>query len=303
MQAVPQKKQTSSTNQCEHIFTIPSFANTELSTKNAMHLSHSLQSSLDVETVLERFIQGIYNDVPIKGIYYRESINNLQIQLHEKTDYQYACTLTLEKENLGIIQFYLEKPFSDKDIQHIENLILLLIFPLRNALMYQQALRTARLDPLTNIGNRHAYNDTIVREINIVKRHQQSLSVLLLDLDNFKDVNDDYGHMAGDSVLRLVAQTIAEATRDSDMAFRLGGEEFALLLNYTDQEGAVRLAERLRKNIENLICDCEGHNIKITTSIGISNYVDDDTSETLFKRADKALYKAKTGGRNKVLSI
>ena len=174
------------------------------------------------------------------------------------------------------------------------------MYPLRNGIRYQEAIRSALTDPLTGAGNRICLDNVLAREFELASRYQQPLSILMIDIDYFKRVNDTFGHAAGDKVLKTVAETLRVTSRCADMAFRYGGEEFVLLLNKTDLAGARIIAERLRSTIAGLSCIYENSEIPITISIGIAEVREGETRDNLLKRADDALYKAKHSGRNQV---
>jgi diguanylate cyclase (GGDEF)-like protein len=177
-----------------------------------------------------------------------------------------------------------------------------LLYPLRNALTYREVLQNALTDQLTGAGNRAALDNTLKREIDLSKRHQQPLSVLAIDIDWFKKVNDTYGHQAGDEILKQVVDTIAKPSRCTDQTFRYGGEEFVVLLHNTSPVGAAVIAERIRKAVEEQIVVINGDELKITVSIGAATLKIQDNATTLFSRADQALYEAKGNGRNQVVS-
>lgn len=156
----------------------------------------------------------------------------------------------------------------------------------------------ASVDFLTQIYNRQKFDTFLEYEINKIKRYQDSeFSILLVDLDFFKYINDEYGHLKGDMVLKEVAKILTLCSRDTDIVARWGGEEFVMLLPHTDIKGALLVAQKFRATVE-------GHkfedNIKVTCSAGVSQFHNKDTKESLFKRADIALYKAKDLGRNRV---
>jgi two-component system cell cycle response regulator len=130
------------------------------------------------------------------------------------------------------------------------------------------------------------------------KRYQETLSVLMLDVDFFKQINDTYGHMTGDKVLTAVAAAIKQSIRTVDIAGRYGGEEFIVILPNIDIEGAAIVAERLRQAI--LEIRIEGSEIEASASFGVSSYAENDDTEFLVNRADLALYKSKRNGRNRV---
>jgi diguanylate cyclase (GGDEF)-like protein len=167
-----------------------------------------------------------------------------------------------------------------------------------NARLYTQAVT----DGLTRLYNRKYINERIFEEMVRSRRYGRDCSLILLDVDRFKSVNDQHGHDFGDLVLTLIANVLRENARTSDVVARFGGEEFLLLLTETDRDGAQVFASRLRESIENLNISHAGIDLKITISAGVSSYHPDMRNEvTAFvKQADKALYHAKNTGRNKV---
>lgn len=156
----------------------------------------------------------------------------------------------------------------------------------------------ARSDSLTGLGNRMAATERLTAEYQRFHRSHAPYSVLLMDADHFKRVNDTYGHAVGDQVLQQIAETLSCAARTTDFVARYGGEEFLLLLPDTDAEGALKLAERIRLAISASSKTAAGI---ITVSIGAACACEeDDTHETIVQRADEALYRAKANGRNRV---
>ena len=174
----------------------------------------------------------------------------------------------------------------------------------------ERALRTAQYqlehlahtDPLTGLFNRRYFMMRLKEETQRSARHQTMLSVLLMDLDHFKHINDTHGHDAGDRVLQAVARAAAEITRTSDVMARIGGEEFALLLPETDREGAMHLADRMREAVQaTTIRTAEGRTVSVTASIGVATLTayGGEPREAL-TLADSALYEAKRAGRNAI---
>ncbi|WP_159931043.1 GGDEF domain-containing protein [Oceanicoccus sp. KOV_DT_Chl] len=171
--------------------------------------------------------------------------------------------------------------------------------------MYKEAVLSALRDPLTGSGNRLALENTLEREIALATRHKLPLSLLVVDIDKFKLINDDYGHAAGDYVLKDVASNLAQCSRETDSAYRayrFGGEEFVLVLNNTSNQGAAIVAERIRQSIEKMTTTFEDNSIAVTVSVGLATLMDGDNMSSLFSRADKALYRAKGKGRNQVMN-
>ncbi len=159
-------------------------------------------------------------------------------------------------------------------------------------------------DSLTQVFNRQYFMDRIKQEVKRSYRYGTHVSLLMLDIDYFKKVNDTYGHQAGDSVLAGVAGLIKDGLRDTDLFARYGGEEFCLLAMAMDQAGAELLAERLRKKVESAEFVPGGNKLKVTVSIGVSAWVPEikENFEELVRRADSALYSAKQQGRNRICS-
>jgi len=162
--------------------------------------------------------------------------------------------------------------------------------------------RMAHHDELTGMHNRHFFMERLSEEFDRVRRHGSVMSVLVFDLDKFKRVNDTFGHDIGDTVLIAIADAVNQIKRSTDIACRLGGEEFALLLPETDKIGAINLAQRLRRGIQEYPYDeAVREELEITASIGVATVTPQTREpETILKIADRALYKAKDGGRNMV---
>ncbi len=158
-------------------------------------------------------------------------------------------------------------------------------------------------DHLTRIGNRRSFDKRLLEELARFQRHGQLFSVILLDIDHFKKVNDEYGHVAGDRILRAVAGLLNEEKRTADFLARYGGEEFAMILPETKLAKAAYVADKARKKLENAVLNYEGQPIKVTTSAGVAEVSEGDKEPSpLLKRVDEALYLAKKGGRNQVIS-
>jgi two-component system C4-dicarboxylate transport sensor histidine kinase DctB len=166
-----------------------------------------------------------------------------------------------------------------------------------------EELRQASItDPLTGAYNRRFFMETTVKMVSAANRHKFPLSVITVDVDHFKQVNDEYGHPAGDKVLQALAQLYREELRDDDIFARFGGEEFMMALPHTDEETARQVAERLREKMMNLAIDVDGRPLAVTISSGVSQHrLTEKTIQAAIERADEALYEAKNGGRNAVV--
>ncbi len=263
-------------------------------------LTGILQTTLETNELIALFAKELANFVGFDGLSYQLSELEIDINLGKQSQHQCDYQLVVTDEDLGDLQLFRSHPFQEAELELIENLMAGLLYPLRNALLYHRALQTARIDPLTGVRNRATMDSTIHREIELARRHDTPLSVILLDIDHFKQINDQYGHLSGDQALKSIAQCADRTIRESDMIFRYGGEEFLVLLSGTDSDGAGQLAERIRENVERLNPHIH-KSMNLTVSLGVAGMRNGDDSGALFKRADTALYKAKQQGRNRVV--
>lgn len=173
-----------------------------------------------------------------------------------------------------------------------------------NAQMYERMERMATTDGLTGLTNHRQFQLVFEHAIARAERYGRKLSLILTDIDHFKSVNDTYGHPVGDIVLKRVAAMLASAARRTDIVARYGGEEFAVLMEETDREGAVQIAERIRKTVEAEMFKTETGTFKTTLSLGVATFPEDATQKARFaEAADQALYTAKRSGRNRVVTF
>ena len=160
----------------------------------------------------------------------------------------------------------------------------------------------AYTDPLTSAYNRRYFLSAARKEILRSARYGHSLTLLMVDIDHFKSVNDTYGHDIGDEALKVTVTTLLKALRSEDILGRFGGEEFIVLLPETNAVGAELIAQRIRQGVSEIIINTGQETVSFTVSIGVSEFQDNETIEALQKRADEALYKAKENGRNCVVT-
>jgi len=166
----------------------------------------------------------------------------------------------------------------------------------------QELSRQTSIDPLTLVANRAAFDARLAEEISRSERYKRTFSLIMIDLDHFKNVNDSFGHQAGDRVLRAFGKILDSKTRLSDFVARFGGEEFVVILPDTRLSTAVKVADKVRVYFERTTFHVDKDRLKITASFGVSQLADEDTAETIIKRADRALYLAKLDGRNRTQS-
>ena len=159
----------------------------------------------------------------------------------------------------------------------------------------------SRTDSLTELLNRRAFNEISENEFSRFKRNGDVYTILMIDIDHFKSINDTYGHETGDFAIKEIAKICQTNLRLHDTVARIGGEEFCVLLPFTNKQTAYKIAEKLRKIISNTLVTTKDYNISMTISIGISEVNGEDIDHMIvFKRADENLYKAKNSGRNRV---
>ncbi|MEE4244519.1 MAG: GGDEF domain-containing protein [Kangiellaceae bacterium] len=264
-------------------------------------LAVNLQRTLDLKSMLTLFCEEAAKLIPCQSVAYRNDNQSLFIYAGEKHSHIAQYTLELEGESLGSVECSARRPFTEKELMRLEHLLSILLFPLRNGLLYNDAVMAAQRDALTQLANRTSFDMTIATEISRAQRHGSSLCMLVVDIDHFKKVNDTHGHLAGDQVIKHIASLLTKSLRTEDFVFRFGGEEFVILLSETDLPNARLTAERIRMSIENTPVTVNEQQIAITCSIGVSKCQQGENSNTLFQRADHALYHAKGNGRNQVV--
>lgn len=259
-----------------------------------------LQTSLEPQRILGLFFREVQRLVPLDALNYQHKTSDLRLEFGQRGHHSVSYSLSHEGTHLGDLVFRRNQRFSEKDQGNLESLLSTLLFPMRNALLYRAATQSALRDPLTGTGNRIAMDQTLQREIDMARRHMQPLSLLMLDIDHFKQINDNYGHSAGDDVLKAVATSIKDQLRNVDMVFRFGGEEFLILLSNTSREAAAMVGERLRYAAQAGEYSADGTLIGLTVSLGCSTLLPGESADSLLRRADSALYVAKREGRNRL---
>ncbi len=273
----------------------------EISGENmASKVSSALQTTLDIETVLTLFSRQIKPALPHDGFTYHNDPLGVSIEQGEKSKHLCQYRLLVNHEPLGEINLHRSWEFSNKDKKIFEYTLCGVVYPLRNAILYRQALNAAHKDPLTSVNNRATLEENLDREVKLAQRYDRKFSLIILDIDNFKRINDNYGHPAGDKVIKATADLTQACVRATDMLFRYGGEEFVILLSNTDLVGANLLANRIRQNISSTNIELDDNTINISASLGVAELRSNEMNATFFSRADKALYQAKNSGKNRV---
>ncbi|HEV8077492.1 MAG TPA: GGDEF domain-containing protein, partial [Marinobacter sp.] len=263
-------------------------------------LARRLSTTLKLDEHLTMLAEEMVQVVPFDALQYRHQLARQEFMFTTGMGGPHRCEyrLNLEGENFGTLSLHRRKRFNKDELHAIEILIGTAICPLRNACQFGAMEQASLTDSLTGIGNKRAMNEALQRAQLLAGRHDETYSLILCDLDHFKAVNDNCGHVIGDIVLKRAAETLESAVRSSDSVYRFGGEEFAVLLPHTDQFAAVDVAERIRSAIAALHIDSGEHSVVVTTSCGVALHRTGEGSAQWLARADEALYRAKEQGRN-----
>lgn len=216
----------------------------------------------------------------------------------ERRHHQASYDLTLDNTPLGLVTFSRRHRYNESELLGLEQALGSLARCLHTALELERLQRLVSEDSLTGLGNRSSLEQWIEREVSRAHRHSNPLAVMMIDVDHFKAINDQHGHLAGDRVLQHIASILRGSTRKSDLLFRFGGDEFTVLLPHTDQAGAEEAARQIRRNLADNPPAVDGdRTLTPDVSIGIACYGDGDDGERLMERADNHLYEAKHAGR------
>ena len=231
--------------------------------------------------------------------YYRGADNPLF-----KKGYFVSIPLMIEQEIVGVLNIndVGQDSFDVGDLDFILNLSEFIAMSISNAVLYEQTNKLAVTDGLTGVTNRQSLMKSLQIEFERSKRYNSPLSLILLDVDHFKDVNDTYGHQKGDEILIAFASLLKKACRANDIAARYGGEEFVMVLPQSNAQGAFKIAERVREEIMKISFTGNESNFAVTVSCGVAEFNKDyESINKLITVADRALYEAKNGGRNKTI--
>jgi diguanylate cyclase (GGDEF)-like protein len=260
-----------------------------------LQLANRLHRHLDIHKLLERFLEELRASHPVEGLCYALPDTSETFVAGRAASKTLRSRLHCAGEYLGQI----EAQLSEELPTPLATLLAPLAGPLKNALHHHRVKLLARKDPLTELGNRMALDSALATEVARAQRFGHPFSMLIVDIDHFKRINDTLGHSAGDHVIRGVAAQIRDCLRPYDQAFRFGGEEFVVILSQTGLAKGMQIAERIRKRIAHRCSTDTMSTGRITVSIGAGEIRTTETVDELFDRTDRALYQAKNEGRNR----
>ncbi|MDX1392676.1 MAG: GGDEF domain-containing protein [Rheinheimera sp.] len=260
-------------------------------------LVSQLQTTLDIQQQLNIVSMAVGKVLPVSALTIKTAVGDFTASGSQAADFEHRSVLVLNQQCLAELVYHSDHPFSPM----VQRELLLLesewLFSLRNALVVSRLQHMALKDTLTGLGNRRFFDDSFDKAVQLAKRHNDSCALILLDLDNFKQVNDTAGHSAGDEVLLAVADCLRDTLRATDSLFRFGGDEFAVLLSGQDADSAELVARRLVKVInQHYLCQ----QYHVSASAGLSVLREEQSCRQLFTSADSALYQAKEAGKSTV---
>ena len=213
-----------------------------------------------------------------------------------------AVPLLRDDEQLGFLTIFTRsggRSFSEDDVQELEQLALRAGPAIENARRFREARQLADLDALTGLHNRRYFHETLAREVSRAQRYNRSLALIVFDLDDFKAINDRIGHLAGDAVLADAAERVRDSVRSADIACRVGGDEFAVILPESTLADADQLYRRIHQSVSSRPISQEG---RLFLSAGVTDLRPEDDAVAFFERADDALYRAKEAGKGRMVT-
>ncbi|MGS0674535.1 diguanylate cyclase DgcS [Shewanella sp. 125m-1] len=249
-----------------------------------------LHQHLDPRTVFACFGKIMGQHLPLYGV--RLAYKDYQFHWGQQNGYAIEQKLTLADCQV-IVNYNLKAPLVPSQTLKLNQIQQLVLQPLFNAIQFKEMSLQAMYDALTNLGNRHYYQESLKKELARAERNSDEFSLITLDLDNFKQLNDDFGHQLGDSALVEFAQMLNTTIRNSDQAFRIGGDEFTILVQ-ANVEAASILCQRI---LDAISTHQYLEKYQVKTSMGVAQWRHHDTEDSLYQRADNALYEAKAAGR------
>ncbi|WP_440906440.1 GGDEF domain-containing protein (plasmid) [Catenovulum sp. SX2] len=260
-------------------------------------LTERLHSSLDLQRIVQIFADEVAKYVQISGIRIQTEATSVQTERFVEGIYEHITELHINQKSVAILTYASYREFENQDLRLLQSLQNKLTMPVYNGLQYFLLQQQTVKDHLTQLGNRAGFDEQFEMAIARTQRDEQPLTLLVIDLDNFKRANDTYGHEMGDEVLKTFAKILRRCIRRSDLAFRFGGDEFAILLNNAEEDIAMRVASRIQSLVTQ---SAIMHQCQVSSSIGCAAWEYSETSKQLFRRADSALYHAKDCGKNQL---
>ncbi|NRA85420.1 MAG: GGDEF domain-containing protein [Gammaproteobacteria bacterium] len=263
--------------------------------EDKLALLEKLNMSIELESLLATYTAELCRLVPVSGLEYQHLNDKLQLKYSKASNMEFSSHLLFNLHSIGQLKYQSTMVLNTRQRQLIASVEDQLLQPLFNVLQFEKNKRMSMFDYLTKIGNRNYFEDTLAHMVATSSRETRSFTLLFVDLDNFKAVNDTYGHLEGDRVLIEFSALLKSAIRNNDYVFRFGGDEFSLLLAHSDNVRPEFVAQRI-VNLTNANKLLSNHHV--TASIGFANWQPNITGQALVEQADSALYYVKHQGKN-----
>jgi len=261
-----------------------------------------LHRKLDLELLLESFMSEAQAFVRFDGMQYLASDRGRDLLVGDVRQYRQQFELKLGDRSLGDICLMRGKTFTVREQRDAERLVESLIYPLENALQHHSALLATMTDRTSGVHNQLALEQQLPREIRLARRAEQPLAVVLLTVDHLETISEHHGKSVGEQAWQSVAEALSERLRQSDVIFRTELDEFLIVLNHTDFDGALALSERLRHQIDRAV-SYENVQFVLTASAGVTVLDESDDADALLQRARLALTQARQAGRNQIKAL
>ncbi len=261
-----------------------------VSADRILNLIEQLQSTLSFEQLINRFAMEAskYADFSGLSFQYQDGIANMRGSRPGK--FKEQIELRINEEFIGVLTYHINQRLNQQSLDTLQELHRYLAYPLKNAVLLHQANQLAMHDHLTGLNNRRFFDDQLKKAINHAKRNENMLSLMLIDLNKFKQVNDTHGHHIGDLVLKEFSRVLSACIRDYDTAFRFGGDEFAVIIEGADTTSVANIEARIhhKTQMNSLLSKYD-----VSASVGFSFLHNNDNEANFFNRADQGLYKQK----------
>jgi len=260
------------------------------SNKRGLALLEQLQITLDIEKLLNIFAMEAAKYIDFSGLYFKYGSIRKTVRGSRQGKKERQFDLKINNEFIGVLTYAINTPISMSNFKILNELHQYLLYPLRNAISYSEAMQLARQDALTGLGNRRYFDEQLKRAMHSANRQHTRVGLIVCDLNKFKAINDTHGHKVGDDILIHFANALCASIRDSDSVFRFGGDEFAILVENASDNSLDIIDARLQQAIMN---DALLAKYQVTSALGacFMNRADDEHS--FFERADQALYRQK----------
>lgn len=266
-----------------------------LSQTETQQIMQQLVSSIDLHKLSSMYFSQLKNKLDLMSLSIKFCSGSLTIGEMEKASNVKTQELAAKHRSVAQITYGFDSILSLPETTILEQLQRLVKYPLIHALEHYKLKQLAMKDHLTSLGNRGSYEENVARMISHTKRTNEAFGLLVIDLDNFKQVNDKFGHSEGDKVLMAASDALTQSLRDTDFAFRFGGDEFCCLLPNSQAGINALIAKRIQKQFDQHPL-LQRH--RVSCSIGCTVFSGEDSQHSLFERADRALYLAKQSGRS-----